>query len=121
MPQKCLKSVRKCCRKSQTAMPFTQSFVQSQTKQKKVIAHGDCQEFSFLYRGTVKQMKQKRSTGNVLHLFRRLSVLLHRVSKKQHRMKKNGIALDVTLNKNAVISKIKKRRSQLPKRSEKMP
>ena len=53
---------------------------------------------SFLYRRTLKQMKQKRSSGNVLvvHLFPRLSVLLHQVSKKQHRMKKNGVTPDAT-------------------------
>ena len=70
-------------------MPFTQTFVRSQTK-KKIIAHGDCQEFSFLYERTLKQMKQKRSSGNVVHLFLRLSVhtgtLLHEVSKKQRGM-----------------------------------
>ena len=62
-------------------MPFTQSFVRSQTK-KKVIAHGHgaCQEFSFLYRRSLKQMKRKRSSGNVLHLFLRLSVLLQSAS-----------------------------------------
>ena len=86
--RKCLKLVRKCRRKSQTTMPFTQSFVRSQTKKKKVIAQGDCQEFFFVYRRTLKQMKQKRSSGNIVHRFLRLSRLLHRVSKKQHRMKK---------------------------------
>ena len=95
-------------------MPFTKSFVRSQTKQKKkVIARGDCQEFSFLYRRTLKQTKQKSSSGNIVHLLQRLSVLLHQVSKKQRRtlrrMKKK-MALRRTLqpNKNAVISKIKK-------------
>ena len=34
---------------------------------KKVIAQEECQEFSFLYRRTLKQMKQKRSSGNVVH------------------------------------------------------
>ena len=81
--RKCLKSLRKCRRKPQTTMPFTQSFVRSQTK-KNVIAHEDCQEFSFLYRRTLKQMKQKRSSGNISHLLQ-LSVLLHQVSKKHRR------------------------------------
>ena len=84
--RKCLKLVRKCHRKSQTTMPFTQSFLRSQ-KKTKVIAHGDYQEF-FLYRRTLKQIKQKRSSGNVVHLFLRLSMLLHQVLKKQRRMKK---------------------------------
>ena len=83
--RKCLKLVRKCHRKSQTTMPFTQSFVRSQKKQTKVIAHGDFQEFSFLYRRTLKQIKQKRFSGNVVHLFLRLSMLLHQVLKKQRR------------------------------------
>ena len=127
MPEK----TPKCRRKSQTTMPFVQSFVRSQTNKKKVIAHGDCQEFSFLYRRTLKQMKQKkRSSGNVVHLFLQLSVLLHQVSKKQHRMKKkwlapdeekNGLRRTLQPNKNAVISEIKKRHSQLPKSSEKIP
>ena len=52
---------------------------------KKVIAHGHCQEFSSLYRRTLKQMKQKWSSGNVVHLFVGLSVLLHQVLKKQRR------------------------------------
>ena len=56
------------------------------SKKKGSFAHGDCQEFSFLYWHTLKQMKQKRSSGNVVHLFLRLSVLLHQVSKKQRRM-----------------------------------
>ena len=34
---------------------------------KKVITQEECQEFSFLYRRTLKQMKQKRSSGNVVH------------------------------------------------------
>ena len=68
-------------------------FVRTHTK-KKVIAYIDCQEFSFLYRRALKQMKQKSSSGIVVHLFLRLSVmvLLHEVSKKQRytlrRMKK---------------------------------
>ena len=68
-----------------------------QTK-KKVMAHGDCQEFSFLYRRTLKQMKQqkKRSSDNGVHLFLQLSLLLHQVSKKQHRMKKKWLAPDTT-------------------------
>ena len=72
--QKCLKLVRKCGRKSQTIMPFTLSFCANSNKQKKVIAYVDCQEFSFLYRRTLKQMKQKRSSGNAVHLFLRLMV-----------------------------------------------
>ena len=58
------------------------------SNKKKVIAHGDCQEVSFLCRRTLKQMKQKRSLGNVVHLFLRLLILLNQVSKKQRRMKK---------------------------------
>ena len=89
--RKCLKSLRKCRHKPQTTMPFTQSFVRSQTK-KNVIAHEDCQEFSFLYQCTLKQMKQKRSSGNISHLLLQLSILLHQVSKKHcrtlHWMKK---------------------------------
>ena len=38
--------------------------------------------------GTLKQMKQKRSLGNVVHLFLRLLILLNQVLKKQRRMKK---------------------------------
>ena len=57
---------------------------------KKVITLEDCQEVSFLDHDwhTLKQMKQKRFSGNVVHLFLRLLVLLHQVSKKQRRMKK---------------------------------
>ena len=80
-------------------MPFSQSFVRPHTK-KRSFAHGDCQEFSFLYWRTLKRMKQKRFSGNVVHLFLRLSILLHQVSKKQRRklrrMKKNGVAPDAT-------------------------
>ena len=43
---------------------------------------------SFLYRHALKQMKQKWSSGNVVHLFLRLSVLLHQVRRKHRRMKK---------------------------------
>ena len=63
-------------------MPFSQSFVQSQTKKKKAIAQGDFQEFSFFYWCTLKQMEQKRSLDNVVHLFLQLSVRLHHVLKK---------------------------------------
>ena len=108
--QKCLKSVRKCHRKSQTTMPFTQSFVQSQTNKKS--SHMETTK-SFLYRRTLKQMEQKRFSGNVVYLFLRLSIVLHKVSKKQCRT--------LQPNKNALISKIRKRRLQLPKSGEKMP
>ena len=47
---------------------------------------------TFLYQHTLKQMKQKRSSGNAVHFFLRLSVLLHQISKKHRwtlrRMKK---------------------------------
>ena len=79
--RKCLKLVRKCHCKSQTTMPFTQSFVRSQKKNKghrtRILPR------VFLYRRTLKQIKQKRSSGNVLHLFLRLSMHLHQVLKKQ--------------------------------------
>ena len=54
-------------------------------QKKKVITHVDCQEFSLL---AYFKTKQKRSLGNKVHLFLRLSILLHQVSKKQRRMKK---------------------------------
>ena len=104
---------------------YSKCFVRSQTK-KKVIAHGDCQEF-FFYRRTLKQMKQKRSSCNLVHLFLQLLVLLHQVLKKQRHMlrsldeEKMVLRLMLQPNKNTVISKIKKCCSQLPKSSEKMP
>ena len=64
--RKCLKSVQKCGRKSQTTRPFTQSFVRSQTKKKRSL-HTEIAK-SFLYQQTLKQMKQKRSSGNIVHL-----------------------------------------------------
>ena len=54
--------------------PLLQVLCDLKQNTKKVILHGDCQEFSFLYRRTLKQIKQKRSSGNVVHLFLRLSV-----------------------------------------------
>ena len=115
MPEK----TRKCRHKSQTTMPFTQNFVRSQTKQK-VIAHEDCQEFSFLYRRTLKQMKQKRSSGNVVHFFFATfgtSTSSFEETAPDAAPDKEKMALHQTLqpNKNAVILKTKKRRLQLPK------
>ena len=91
-----------------------------QSNKKKVIAHEDCQEFSFLYRRTLKQMKQKRSSGNVVHL----SVTFDTSSSfEETAPNEEKMALRRTLqpNINAVILKIKKRCLQLPKSSEKMP
>ena len=96
-------------------MPFTPSFVRSQTKQnkKKFIAHRDCQEFSFLFGRTLKQLKQKRSSGNVNHLFLRRFVLLQSASSFEETapdaaLDEEKMALRRTLqpNKNAVIDKV---------------
>ena len=90
-------------------------------KQKKRSSHTETAK-SFLYRRTLKQMKQKRSSGNVVHLFLQLSILLQQ-SFEETAPDEEKMALRRTLqpNKNAVISKIKKCSSQLPKSSEKMP
>ena len=61
-----LVGVVKCRRKSQTTSRLLK--VLCDLKQKKRSSHMEAAK-SFLYRRTLKQIKQKRSSGSVVHLF----------------------------------------------------
>ena len=124
MPEKTrkfLKYVRKCHRKSPTTMPFTQSFVQSKKKEKghrtrrlpkvffslsayfktnetKKVFRYHCASFSASFGTSASSFEETVPDEEKMALHRTLQP-----------------------NKNAVISKIKKRHLQLPKSSEKIP
>ena len=70
------------------------------SNKKKVICTRRLPTVFFSLLAYFKTNETKRSLGNVVHLFLRLSVLLHQVSKKQRRtlrrMKKNGVAPNAT-------------------------